>query len=270
MNISAIITTYNRYTLLKKALSSICNQSYRPKEIIVLDDGSTDNTKNIQKEFSNIRYIYKKNGGISRARNLAIKEAEHDWVAFLDDDDEWIREKLALQVRVHETHKNLKISFTQEKWIRDKKEIKVPKKYQNGGDDIFKKCLSHCFLAPSSALIKKDIFEDVGYFDESLEVCEDYDMWIKIASKYQIKVLDKPLIIKNAGHENQLSFKHWGMDRFRVQSLVKNLHELKDEKQKLLVKNEIIKKSTLLLKGARKHNRYEMIEKYENILKKYR
>ena len=188
------------------------------------------------------------------------------------------------------------MSYTDEFWIRDAKEIKVPKKYQKYGGNIFDMCLSHCIIAPSSVLIHKSILED---FDEDLEVCEDYDLWLRIASKYEIGLVDEKLITKYAGHDDQLSFKFWGMDRFRVVSLENLLlYEFPSEARELetgspspqprspfqfqsrsqvalgnayqhrqQIKNELIKKYTLLLKGAIKYDKIQDIKIYEKRLK---
>ncbi|NOR58209.1 MAG: glycosyl transferase, partial [Sulfurimonas sp.] len=148
-----------------------------------------------------------------------------------------------------------------EKWIRDTKEIKLPKKYRKFGGNIFEECLSHCIIAPSATIIHKDLFAKVGFFDESLEVCEDYDLWLRIAVENEIGLVDKKLITKYGGDEDQLSMKFWGMDRFRVRALEKLLefHNSQEE----LIKSVLIEKYTLLLKGAKKHDKIQDIYEYE-------
>ncbi len=229
-----------------------------PKEVIVVDDGSNDNTSQIQKDFPHARYIYQKNAGVSSARNKGIKNATNEWIAFLDSDDTWHVDKLKEQVLFHKQNPHVKMSYTDELWIRDDKEVKIPKKYQKHGGEIFKECLSHCIIAPSSALLHKSLFDEVGLFDESLEVCEDYDMWLRVAYGYEIGLIDKKLIIKYAGHDDQLSFKHWGMDRFRVEALEKLLGGAKDE----VVREVLLEKYKLLLKGAIKYDKISEIKNY--------
>ncbi len=248
--------------MLKRAVNSVLNQSLIPHEIIVIDDGSTDETSKI-KTIRDIKYFYKQNGGISSARNFGIKNSSADVIAFLDDDDEWDKDKLKLQSAFHE-ERNSFMSYTNECWIRNKQMMNLPKKFQKHSGFIFEKCLSHCFIAPSSVMINRHIFDEFGYFDENLEVCEDYDMWLKIASKYRIDLLDLPLIKKHAGHEEQLGFKHWGMDRFRVKSLLNIYALLKNETQKQAIKNELSKKINILLKGAKKHNNTKLLQELEN------
>lgn len=269
MDISVVIPTYNRYKLLKRSLLSVLNQTHKPKEILVIDDGSADFTCKIKNEFTQIKYIYKKNGGVSSARNLGIKNSTCKWVAFLDDDDEWDKEKLALHVSFHRQNPSLHVSYANEKWIRNGIEVKVPKKYSKHSGNIFEKCLSHCIIAPSSVLMRKDLFDKVGYFDEDLEVCEDYDLWLRISSLYPIGLIDKPLIIKHSGESEQLGFKHWGMDRFRVKSLHKIYPSLKDEKQKKALRDMILDKLKFLIIGAKKHKRSKMTKEFENMAISY-
>ncbi|MDF1884307.1 glycosyltransferase, partial [Sulfurimonas sp. SAG-AH-194-C21] len=265
MKISVIIPTYNRYEFLQRAIESVLGQTYQADEIIVIDDGSSDNTSQILQKFPNIKYIYQKNSGVSSARNLGIKNASFEWIAFLDSDDEWIDSKLQEQVLFHKDNSDVLMSYTDEIWLRDDINIKIPKKFRKIGKDIFMENLSFCNIAPSSVLIYKSILETIGVFDEVLEVCEDYDLWLRIMIENKIALIDKKLIKKYAGHEDQLSFKHWGMDRFRVLSLeklLKNENHISQDKIQM-IKDELQKKYILLLKGAIKHKKEEDIQTYE-------
>jgi hypothetical protein len=186
----------------------------------------------------------------------------------LDSDDEWHHEKLQKQVEFHNKNQDIKISYTDEKWIRDAQEIKVPKKFQKCGGFIFEKCLSHCIIAPSAVMMHKDVVKNLGLFDESLEVCEDYDLWLRISEKEEIGLVDEKLIVKYAGHDDQLSFKHWGMDRFRVVALEKLISSgLSRGSSQTRITQELIKKYTLLHKGAIKYDRIHDAKKYEKRLK---
>ncbi|WP_373034687.1 glycosyltransferase family 2 protein [Sulfurimonas sp.] len=269
MDISVVIPTYNRYEVLKRALASVYAQTHKSKEVIIIDDGSTDETSQITKDFPDAMYIYQDNAGVSSARNLGIKKANYEWIAFLDSDDEWHPQKLQEHLEFHLNYPKLQMSYTDERWIRETLEIKVPKKYRKFGGSIFKECLSHCIIAPSSTVIHKDLLHRVGLFDESLEVCEDYDLWLRIAVENEIGLIDKKLIIKYGGDEGQLSMKFWGMDRFRVKALEKLLNN-KGSKASVSkeITNELTKKYTLLLKGAIKHVKIQDINNYENKIKK--
>lgn len=270
MDISVVIPSYNRYETLKRALTSVYAQSFKPKEVIVIDDGSCDKTSNIQNLFPDIKYFYQKNSGVSSARNAGIKEAAYKWIAFLDSDDVWHKDKLALHAEFHKKKSTILMSYTDETWIRDNKEIQVPKKFHKAGGDIFKECLSHCIIAPSATLIHKDLLKRVGVFDEALEVCEDYDLWLRVASKYEIGLIDKKLITKYGGCDDQLSMKYWGMDRFRVKALEKLLDlELPKDKKDLVIKT-LVQKYGLLLKGAIKYDRILNINEYKKKIERYK
>lgn len=264
MDISVVIPTYNRYEVLKRALASVYAQTHQPKEVIIIDDGSIDETSQIIKLFPEVKYFYQENSGVSSARNLGIKKAKYEWIAFLDSDDEWHPEKLKQQVEFHNSNPEILISYTDEKWIREGREIKLPKKYCKYGGDIFKECLSYCIIAPSATVIHKNLLDKVGFFDESLEVCEDYDLWLRVAVENEIGLVNKKLITKYGGDEDQLSMKFWGMDRFRVLALEKLLNNT--ESKALIskeIRNELKKKYNLLLKGAKKHDKIQDIYNYE-------
>jgi len=280
MDISVVIPTYNRYEFLKRALTSVYAQTHQPKKVIVVDDGSTDNTSQIKKDFPNIIYIYQKNKGVSSARNTGIKASTRSYIAFLDSDDEWLKDKLALHVAYHKQNPDILMSYTDEVWIRNGVEVKIPKKFKKLGVDIFKENLEYCNIAPSSVCLHVELLKDVGLFDESLEVCEDYDLWLRILVKYEVGLINEKLITKYAGHEDQLSFKHWGMDRFRVESLEKLLmykfpslsfgtRKNKNKQTILSLKQTITKKYKLLLKGAIKYDKIQDIKNYKDKLKLY-
>jgi len=232
-----VIPTYNRYTLLKRAINSLLAQTHPVDEIIIVDDGSTDNTKDIQKDFPNIIYIYQNNRGVSAARNVGIQKAKNEWIAFLDSDDEWHKEKLEKQVLFHKNKSDILMSYTAEKWVRDGKVVKIPKKYRKIGKDAFVENLSYCNIAPSSVLLHKSLLDKVGLFNESLEVCEDYDLWLRITLEHEVGLIDELLITKYAGHDEQLGFRK-DMDNIRMSILNKLIKSCKDENKKAFLEIE--------------------------------
>jgi GT2 family glycosyltransferase len=125
-------------------------------------------------------------------------------------------------------------------------------------------------LSLSSALFRKEVFEKIGKFDEELPACEDYDFGIRLAQKYPIYLLPKPLIIKRGGHSDQLSRKYWGMDRFRVKALEKAIHLPLTPHQEKLVRREIVKKCRILVQGFKKRKKVSEAQKYSLILDKYK
>ncbi len=271
-SVSVIIPTYNRKEVLQRALRSVFQQTHSPKEIIVVDDGSTDGTAQmVQSKFPGVIYIYQKNRGVSNARNKGIVTATGDWIAFLDSDDEWLPTKLEKQIEALYKHPHYRICHTNEIWIRRGRRVNPRKKHQKYGGYIFPKCLPLCIISPSSVLIHRKIFEEYGLFDESLPAGEDYDLWLRICAKEKILYLDEPLIVKYGGHPDQLSQKYWGLDRFRIYSLEKLYHsnQLTDQQKQQLL-NELIRKLTIFIQGAEKRNKQETVWRYSKKLEIYK
>ncbi|MAJ96631.1 MAG: glycosyl transferase [SAR116 cluster bacterium] len=267
--ISVIIPTYNRCDLLKRAINSVIKQTITPKEIIIVDNGSTDQTyQMVSSLFPEINYFIEKKRGVSAARNKGILESKSKWIAFLDSDDAWKPTKLEKQMEYSVFNQDkYRIIHTDENWYRNKKFLNQLKKHKKSGGNIFKNSLQLCCISPSSVVLKKQIFDDYGLFDENLEVCEDYDMWIRITAKEEVGFLDSPLVLKYGGHSDQLSKKFWGMDRFRIKSLEKNLkNEHFSKSQKINVLDTLIEKLTIVSDGALKRGNKEIFKKYNGKL----
>lgn len=264
MQVSVIIPTYNRAHTLKRALDSVRQQTLPADEIIVVDDGSTDNTAALlQTEYPNVVYLPQANAGVSRARNTGIAAARNDWLALLDSDDAWQPQKLERQVEAFQAQNEYRLCHTDEIWIRSGKRVNQMNKHAKRGGWIFQHCLPLCAISPSSVLIHRNLLDDVGLFDETLPACEDYDLWLRIAAKHPVLYLNEPLITKYGGHDDQLSRRHWGMDRFRIQALEKiiNHGELNaDDRRAALAILE--QKLNILLTGARKHGNKEILQCY--------
>ena len=251
---------FNRQAFIARAIDSVLAQSLQPLEIIVVDDGSRDDTAKILEHYHDkIKVIHQENGGVSSARNRGIKEAKGRWITLLDSDDVWHSDKLSKQKAYHDRNPHILISHTAEKWIRNDKEIKQKKIHKKPKGWCFEENLNFCKIAPSTIMIAREVFEKVGYFDEDLEVCEDYDLWLRILRVYELGLIDEVLTTKYAGHANQLSCKHHSMDTFRIQALLKH----KDIKS---AKEEIVKKANILIKGAKKHQNQEIEMFYKTLL----
>ena len=263
MHVSVIIPTYNRKHTLKRAIQSVYIQSLPPFEIIVVDDGSNDGTKEwVKQKYPDIKYIYQKNSGVSSARNKGIKIARGDWIALLDSDDEWLPNKLNEQINKIKLNLDVKILHSNEIWIRNGVRVNQMKKHKKFGGYIFEKCLDICRISPSSVMLKKAIFDDIGTFDESLKVCEDYDLWLRITSKYPVCFLDIPLIKKYGGHSDQLSKAHDGIEFYRIQSLQKILEsKILSKSQTLLAINMMVNKMNIYASGLEKRNKTEELSK---------
>ena len=267
--ISIVIPTFNRIGSLPRALDSALNQTYQPSEIIVVDNGSSDGTTKLLRErYPSIRLLIEKKLGVSAARNKGIRHSKFQWIALLDSDDAWDKTKLEKQKNaLASSQDQFRLVHTDEIWIRNGNKFNQMKKHQKFGGDIFNNCLSLCCISPSSVLINKNIFKEVGYFDESLPVCEDYDLWLKICSQEKILFINQKLTLKYGGHKDQLSKTYWGMDRFRIKSL-ENLilnYKLKPD-QKINAIKTIVKKLKIIVNGAYKRNNFSIINKYEEKL----
>lgn len=269
--VSIIIPTFNRCTLLRRALNSIAIQTFPHYEIIVIDDGSTDDTaKMINRFFPNVKYYYQTNSGVSSSRNKGLSLARGDWIAFLDSDDQWLPEKLEKQITQFKLNPSYKICHTHEQWIRDGVKVNQMNKHKKFGGWIFPHCLPLCAMSPSSIIIHQSVFSKVGVFDTSLPACEDYDLWLRICSKYPVLFIEEPLLLKYGGHPDQLSKKHWGMDRFRIQSLDKLLsNETLTVENKQLATAILLKKCTIFKNGALKRGKIDDADKYQLLINKF-
>ena len=265
MKISVIIPTYNRKHTLSRSIGSVLSQTTKPLEIIVVDDGSTDGTRDwISAEYPTVKYIYQNNSGVSSARNNAIRNTRGEWIAFLDSDDEWLPNKLEQQINLIQDYPEYILCHTNEIWIRNGRRVNQMKKHKKFGGEVFEKCLDICRISPSSALIKKSILEEIGYFDESLQVCEDYDLWLRITAKYKILFIDEPLIVKYGGHLDQLSKVKNGIEQFRIKSLEKILFSnCLSKSQKKIAEKVLLHKLEIYVNGLRKRNKVEDLEVYK-------
>ena len=257
MKISVVIPTFNRISLVARAIDSVLKQSLNPYEIIVVDDGSDDGTSEmIQNKQKSIKLIQQQNNGVSAARNNGIKHAKGDWIALLDSDDEWTEKKLENQVDRLIKTPEYDFCHTNEIWIRNGVRVNQRKKHEKYGGYIFDKCLDICRISPSSVLFRKNILDHVGWFDDQLPVCEDYDLWLRITAEYRILFIDDPLIIKYGGHDDQLSHGVEGIEFFRIKSLENLLErsELSTDNRIISIKM-IIKKYNIYLNGLVKRKK---------------
>jgi len=268
MKASIIITTYNRKKFVKRAITSVLYQNWEEYEVIVVDDGSTDTTREALSIFGNrIRYVfYPTNKGVSFARNMGIKLAASPFIAFLDSDDYWLPKKLFYQIQFFKENPDAVACQTQETWIRRGKRVNPKRKHLKPSGDIFIPSLRLCLVSPSAVMLKRGIFEEVGLFDEELPVCEDYDLWLRISCRYPVHLINKALIIKEGGHKDQLSSRYWGMDRFRIYALIKLIKNepLNKDQYKAVIK-ELEYKCKIYGNGCIKRGRIQEGKFYLNL-----
>jgi len=201
--VSVIIPTYNRAYLVGRAIKSILNQTYLDFEIIIIDDGSEDNTDEVVNNFSDnrIRYIkLEKNTGAAAARNRGINEAKGDFIAFQDSDNEWLPEKLKKQMDIFEKlPSNIGVLYSKVLRIKGDEKTLIPSdKIMKKEGDLYEDLIKKNFIDLPTAIVRKECLEKIGLFDESLPRLQDWELWIKISNKYHFKYIDEPLV--NAYH----------------------------------------------------------------------
>ncbi len=271
MTISVIIPTFNRSATIQRCLDSVLKQTHQADEIIVIDDGSTDRTSElIQNNYNNIKYIHQENSGVSSARNTGIQESVSEWLAFLDSDDEWLPNKLETQLETIQQNPGFRLIHSDEIWVRNGRRVNPKHKHQKYGGNIYEYCLPLCCISPSAVMIHRSLFNEIGLFDENLPACEDYDLWLRICSDHSVLFIDEPLIIKYGGHDDQLSQKHWGMDRFRIVALEKRLNsDTLNAQQRSLTEAMMKEKLGILLTGAKKRDNIELYNDYKKRYAQY-
>jgi glycosyltransferase involved in cell wall biosynthesis len=230
--ISVIIATYNRRAMLREALASVATQrsenSALTFEVIVVDDGSSDGTWNDLSgaQSDTLRTVRTANRGPAAARNRGIALARGELIAFLDSDDLWMPEKLARQSLFMRDNPACSISQTGEMWFRDGRRVNPGRRHRKRSGDIFADALRTCLISPSAAMLRRELFEEVGTFDEDMAACEDYDLWLRILARHEAGLLDEPLVVRRAGHPGQLSATVVAPDRFRILALAKLLSDI--------------------------------------------
>jgi len=268
--VSVIIPTFNRGWILKEAIDSVLTQDYKDFELIVVDDGSTDNTSEILASYGNdIRVLFQENKGVSAARNRGVAEASGQFIAFLDSDDLWLPQKLSTQLEFFNQTPDALICQTEEVWIRNRRRVNPKKRHKKPSGMIFEPSLELCLVSPSAVMIRRVLFDRVGEFDVTLPACEDYDLWLRISCRFPVHLIDTPLIIKRGGHNDQLSSMK-GLDKFRIKAIEKiiNSGRLSEDQYRAAVKT-LKEKCKIYADGCRKRGREEEAKCYEALSGKY-
>lgn len=260
--ISVIIPSYNRAPILERAIQSVLIQKGPPFEIIVVDDGSTDETEKVVHNLFRLagntrplplKFVAQENRGVSAARNTGIYHSKGEWLAFLDSDDEWLPGKLEAQTRFFEAHPEYQICQTDEIWIRNGFRVNKMKKHEKKGGWIFNECLPLCAVSPSAVMMHRSLFDEVGLFREDYPACEDYELWLRVAPRYPIGLVPEPYLKKYGGHEDQLSHQFEAMDRFRAKALSEVIASgILHTKQKQAAQAMLDEKLRILQLGAEK------------------
>jgi len=223
--ISVVIPTYNHGQFIEEAIESVLAQTYKNLEVIVIDDGSTDNTRQaLEKYNKEINYIYQKNIGVSSARNRGISVAKGELIAFLDSDDAWLPEKLELQADLMSENKSISLvacGVYITDYLGGIKREWTPKNPLTHTEFLGQLRIRNDFINSSSALVRRECFKRIGGFDESLQFGEDWDMWLRIAKYYEMRFVEKPLV-KIRKHSNLRSYSKVEIIKTDIKKIIKN------------------------------------------------
>ncbi|MDH5717301.1 MAG: glycosyltransferase family 2 protein [Spirochaetia bacterium] len=262
-----VIPSYNRKELTIEAVTSVLEQTFTNIQIIIVEDGSSY----LQNELPNTNkikyYQLNKNQGPSFARNYGAQKGSNQYLAFLDSDDLWHKDKLLEQIEFLENNPNINWVHTNETWFRNNTLVKQKSKHKKQGGVFIEKLMKTCLISPSSVLFRRPFWEKYGWFCESFRVAEDYELWLRLNLLFPVGYIEKPLTIKKAGTWPQLS-QTLEIDKQRVLALhkfyrtYKNHPEFKNIYQSW--HSEILRKIQILIKGAQKYKNKAKIIKYQN------
>jgi glycosyltransferase involved in cell wall biosynthesis len=217
-----------------------------------------------------VRYLFQANGGVSAARNWGVASSRGSLIAFLDSDDVWLPDKLSLQVSYLEKHTDISICQTEEVWVRNGVRVNPAEKHRKRSGWIFRECIPLCIVSPSAVMMRREAFDRLGGFDEALPACEDYDLWLRAAPRYEIHTLPQALIEKRGGHADQLSGQ-WGLDVYRVRALQKALRDpIVSEEDRTAIEADILRRANIVVDGARKRENLDLVNEFEAIASGFR
>ena len=273
MTLSVVIPTYNRLPLLITALSSVLAQSHLPQEIIVVDDGSTEDIAAAliplqARSPIPLRYFAVPHcGKPSQLRNRGWEQAHGELVAFLDDDDMWLPHKVAQQMALHHSA-DMGLSHCREIWLRNGKPIAQPSsRYQRSGD-IFLSTLHKCIIGPSTMIVRRALLQQLGGFNEALVIAEDYEFSIRASICSSVGYVDRALIYKIGGHPNQLSTRYGYIELFRIRALQHILDRVAlTEHQRGHIQNALAQKCRRWAGGCAKRGRMDEAHRYWQLAK---
>ncbi len=208
--VSVIIPTFNRAHYLKSAIESVLGQTFKDLELIVVDDGSTDETQREVRSYcekdKRVYYISQSNTGVSVARNSGLSRATGKYVAFLDDDDKWLPRKLQIQVNFMETHPEVGLCYTRLRIVygtnsHGRRSRAIPENLVT----TFEKMLGETFIPSSTVLIRKDDMDKISWFNPRYKTCQDWDLWLRFVQHWRIAALEDDLTMTHKDDHSHLS-----------------------------------------------------------------
>ena len=251
--VSVIIPTFDRAPWVGEAIASVLAQTYLHLELIVVDDGSNDATPQVVQAFGQaLTYVWQAHAGVSAARNHGVEMSRGELVAFLDSDDLWLPGKIAAQVALLQQQPHAHACYTDEIWIRHGVRVNPKRIHQKHSGWLFEPSLPRCIISPSSIILRRTLWNQLGGFDESLPACEDYDLWLRLTLETPVLLLPERLIVKRGGHADQLSRCIPVLDQYRITALEKILAAPLALSQRQAVLAHLVQKCRVVAQGARK------------------
>lgn len=273
--ISVIIPTWNRYELTLEALRSVYSQKVSSLEVIVVDDGSDESHPPYVNTFPEVRQLCIEHCGMAgRVRNIGVKASSGEFIAFLDSDDLWFEGKLQAQASLFEQEPELQLVHSRELWQRQGRIVSQRSQRHQRSGDLFEDSLQKCIIGPSTVMLRRSLFMDLGGFREDLEVCEDYEFWLRVTALTPVGHIDRELSCKRAGHGSQLSETYGYIERFKIDALKQlvdnrwfstHATEFHQKRAELA----LARKCTIHAGGARKRGREEEALLYEALAARY-
>lgn len=265
--VAVVIPVRDRATMVVEAIASVLAQTHRDFALVVVDDGSCDDSAYVAEAAmsdapAGSRVLRCAASGVAAARNAGAAALDSAWIAFLDSDDLWLPAKLAAQMQWLAARPTYRIAQTGERWL-DRGRHRNPRGWHRKEEMLFPRCLERCLVSPSAVVLRRDLYEALGGFDESFIVCEDYELWLRIALREPVGLVPGDLVIKRGGHADQLSRSTWGLDRYRVAALAKLLATtpLADD-ERAAVEVMLRAKCDVLANGAARRGRTDEAARY--------
>lgn len=237
--VSVIIPTYNSAAMVQEAIGSVLAQTYADLEVVVMDDGSTDDTESVVRRFGDrVRYFKQENQGVSAARNAGINKSLGDYVAFLDSDDLWLPEKLSAQIPLLEADPTLGLVYCD--WSVVSREALLQSSYLKdlpaASGYVFDELIQSGFILTSGVVLRRGCLDDVGAFDKSLAIAQDYDLWLRISYRWKIQLVNRCLFTKRSLKGSLSSnLKKTALERIALyQKTLKELQDMSPRSRKLV------------------------------------
>ena len=267
--VSVIIPTYNRWPMLGQAVESVLAQTAGGYELIVVDDGSTDETRCRLADYgSRLTVLTQRNRGVSAARNLGASRASGGYLAFLDSDDLWHPGKLQRQLDFMERNPEVEICQTDEIWIRNGVRVNPRNRHRKPSGDIFRASLELCLVSPSAVMMRRELFERIGRLRRVAPGLRGLRPVAPYCQGYGDPLIPELLVTKRGGHADQLSRATWGFDRFRVTTIANLIEAGLDAEKAGWALEAMAKKVTILAQGFRKRGNEAMAREYEERLRR--